>query len=105
MISASLDAWLRPSSTSQPKTRTMIRYSSRTHMNRDPAATYPSGQTAAHSTCGKLWSSTGDDAEWDRVATSAHMDVFDESTVGLRELLLRRGGEPDTLIAIASRYL
>jgi hypothetical protein len=25
--------------------------------------------------------------------------------VGLRELLLRRGGEPDTLIAIASRYL
>jgi hypothetical protein len=36
---------------------------------------------------------------------SAHMDVFDESTVGLRELLQRRGGEPDTLIAIASRYL
>jgi hypothetical protein len=24
------------------------------------------------------------------------MDVIDESTVGLRELLLRRGGEPDT---------
>jgi hypothetical protein len=33
------------------------------------------------------------------------MDVFDESTVGLRELLQRRYGEPDTLIAIASRYL
>jgi len=48
---------------------------------------------------------SGDDAEWDRVATSAHMDVIDESTVGLRELLQRRGGEPDTLIAIASRYL
>jgi hypothetical protein len=45
-----LEAWLRPGSTSQPKTRTMIRYSSRTHMNRDPAATYPSGQTAAYST-------------------------------------------------------
>jgi len=52
-----------------------------------------------------LMRASGDDAEWDRVATSAHMDVFDESTVGLRELLLRRGGEPDTLIAIASRYL
>ena len=52
-----------------------------------------------------LMRASGDDAEWDRVTTSAHMDVFDESTVGLRELLLRRGGEPDTLIAIASRYL
>ena len=48
---------------------------------------------------------SGDDTEWERVAIAAHMDVFDESTVGLRELLLRRGGEPDTLIAIASRYL
>src|SRR5207247_4543268 len=48
VTTSSLDAWLRPSSTSQPKTRTMIRYSSRTHMNRDPAATCPSGQTAAH---------------------------------------------------------
>jgi hypothetical protein len=28
-------------------------------MKRDPAAIYPSGQTAAHSTCGKLWSGTG----------------------------------------------
>src|SRR5689334_4120125 len=37
----------------------MIRYSSRTHMNRDPAVIYPPGQTAAHSTCGKLWSGTG----------------------------------------------
>jgi hypothetical protein len=52
-----------------------------------------------------LMRASGDDTEWDRVATTAHMDVFDESTVGLRELLLRRGGEPDTLIAIASRYL
>jgi len=52
-----------------------------------------------------LMRASGDDAEWERVTTSAHMDVFDESTVGLRELLLRRGGEPDTLIAIASRYL
>jgi hypothetical protein len=40
---------------------------------------------------------SGDDTEWERVAIAAHM--------GLRELLLRRGGEPDTLIAIASRYL
>ncbi|HMH35903.1 MAG TPA: hypothetical protein VK584_03115, partial [Streptosporangiaceae bacterium] len=52
-----------------------------------------------------LMRASGDDTEWERVTTSAHMDVFDESTVGLRELLLRRGGEPDTLIAIARRYL
>lgn len=52
-----------------------------------------------------LMRASGDDTEWERVAIAAHMDVFDESTVGLRELLLRRGGEPDTLIAIASRYL
>src|SRR5450631_4001287 len=50
MISASLAAWLRLSSTSQPKTRIVIRWSSRTHMNRDLAATGPSGQTAGHST-------------------------------------------------------
>jgi WD40 repeat protein len=52
-----------------------------------------------------LMRASGDDEEWERVTISAHMDVFDESTVGLRELLQRRGGEPDTLIAIASRYL
>jgi hypothetical protein len=52
-----------------------------------------------------LMRASGDDTEWERVTIAAHMDVFDESTVGLRELLLRRGGEPDTLIAIASRYL
>jgi len=52
-----------------------------------------------------LMRASGDDEEWNRVATLAHMDVIDESTVGLRELLQRRGGEPDTLIAIASRYL
>jgi hypothetical protein len=52
-----------------------------------------------------LMRASGDDEEWERVTISARMDVFDESTVGLRELLLRRGGEPDTLIAIASRYL
>jgi len=52
-----------------------------------------------------LMRASGDDEEWERVTIAAHMDVFDESTVGLRELLLRRGGEPDTLIAIASRYL
>jgi hypothetical protein len=52
-----------------------------------------------------LMRASGDDDEWERVTISAHMDVFDESTVGLRELLQRRYGEPDTLIAIASRYL
>jgi hypothetical protein len=41
-----------------------------------------------------LMRASGDDAEWDRVATSAHMDIFDESTVGLRELLLRRAASP-----------
>ena len=65
----------------------------------------PVGSSDAKTVLADLMRASGDDAEWDRVATSAHMDVVDESTVGLRELLLRRGGEPDTLIAIASRYL
>ena len=39
MISVFLDAWLRPSSSSQPKTRIMIRYSRRRDTNRDPALT------------------------------------------------------------------
>jgi hypothetical protein len=65
----------------------------------------PAGSSDAKTVLADLMRASGDDAEWDRVATSAHMDIFDESTVGLRELLLRRGGEPDTLIAIASRYL
>ena len=65
----------------------------------------PVGSSDAKTVLADLMRASGDDAEWDRVATSAHMDIFDESTVGLRELLLRRGGEPDTLIAIASRYL
>jgi hypothetical protein len=47
MISASLDAWLRPSSNSQPKTRIMIRYRRRRDTNRDPAPTCSSSQTAA----------------------------------------------------------
>jgi hypothetical protein len=50
VISASSDAWLRPSS-SQPKTRTMIRYRRRRDTNRDPAPACPSGQTAGHSRC------------------------------------------------------
>src|SRR2546430_3865861 len=59
MISASLDAWLRPSRTSQPKTRIMIRYSRRTDTNRDLAATHTTGQTAAHGACIEFWSGTG----------------------------------------------
>ena len=65
----------------------------------------PVGSSDAKTVLADLMRASGDDAEWERVTISAHMDVFDESTVGLRELLLRRGGEPDTLIAIASRYL
>src|SRR5437773_1563291 len=63
MISASLDAWLRPSRTSQPKTRIMIRYSRRTDTNRDLAATHTTGQTAAHGACIEFWSGTGRFAE------------------------------------------
>src|SRR5256885_7977735 len=63
MISASLDAWLRPSRTSQPKTRIMMRYSRRTDTNRDLAATHTTGQTAAHRACIEFWSGTGP-AEW-----------------------------------------
>src|SRR5260370_31775719 len=39
MISAFLDAWLRPSRTSQPRTRTMMKYSRRKDMDRDHAST------------------------------------------------------------------
>jgi hypothetical protein len=50
MIYASLDASLPPSSTSQPKTRIMIRYSRRRDTSRDLAAIGPSSQFAGHST-------------------------------------------------------
>jgi hypothetical protein len=46
MISASLDAWLRPSKTSQPNTLTVIKYTRRTDTNRDLAAGHPLGQIA-----------------------------------------------------------
>src|SRR2546422_228086 len=48
MISESLEAWLRPSRTSQPNTRTMIKYKRRTDTNRDLAPTRRPRQTAAH---------------------------------------------------------
>src|SRR5215469_10175115 len=48
LISASLDAWLRPSRTSQPDTRTMIKYSRRTDTNRDLASTRRQRQIAVH---------------------------------------------------------
>ena len=48
MISASLDAWLRPNKTSQPNTRIMNKYSRRTDTNRDRASTRPSRQIAGH---------------------------------------------------------
>jgi hypothetical protein len=48
-ISASLNAWLRPSRTSQPKTRTMTKYSRRKDTNRDHASTPPRTPTAAQS--------------------------------------------------------
>jgi hypothetical protein len=48
MISASLDACLRPSRTSQPKIRTMTRHSRRAGTNRDLALTRRPRQIAAH---------------------------------------------------------
>src|SRR6266581_1881156 len=48
MISASLDAWLRPNRTSQPKTRIMIEYSRRTGISCDLAAPHSICQTAGH---------------------------------------------------------
>src|SRR6266568_3402865 len=47
-ISASFDAWLRPSRTSQPNTWTMTKYIRRTDTNRDHASTRPSRQIAGH---------------------------------------------------------
>jgi hypothetical protein len=61
--------------------------------------------SAAKTVLADLMRASGDNAEWARVAESARMDVIEDSTMGLRELLQRRGGEPDTFIAIASRYL
>ena len=43
-----LDAWLRPSRTSQPDTRTIIKYSRRVDTNRDLAPTRQQRQIAAH---------------------------------------------------------
>jgi hypothetical protein len=51
MISASLDAWLRPNKTSQPNTRIMNKYSRRTDTNRDHASTRPTRQIAGHGPC------------------------------------------------------
>ena len=53
-ISASFDAWLRPSSTSQPNTRTMIRYSRRTSTNRDHSSACRPDQTAAQRACAEF---------------------------------------------------
>jgi hypothetical protein len=50
-ISASFDAWLRPSRTSQPNTLTMTKYIRRTDTNRDHASTRPSRQIAGHRPC------------------------------------------------------
>jgi hypothetical protein len=47
-ISASFDAWLRPSRTSQPHTRTMTKYSRRKDTNRDHAPAHQPSQIAAH---------------------------------------------------------
>jgi hypothetical protein len=58
-LSASLCAWLRPSSTSQPKTRIVIRQSSRTRMNGDLAADRSPGETTGYNLYIKFWSSTG----------------------------------------------
>ena len=51
MISAFFDAWPRPSRTSQPDIRTMIRYSRRTDTNRDHAPTRRPRQIAGHRPC------------------------------------------------------
>src|SRR5690349_4173215 len=58
MISASLDAWPRPSRTSHMKTRVMIRYNRRTGTSRDLAATRSTCQTTAHGPCAEFWSGT-----------------------------------------------
>lgn len=57
-----------------------------------------------------LMRASGNDEKWAQAAAAARMDLVDESTTGLRELLQRRGTEPETLIAIAGepvdwRYL
>jgi hypothetical protein len=54
-----LDAWLRPSRTSQPDTRTMIKYSRRKGMDRDHVPALPRTPTAAQRLCAEFWSGTG----------------------------------------------
>ncbi len=51
MISASLDAWLRPSRTSQPKTRSVIKYNRRKDTGRDHVSPSRRTPTAAQSAC------------------------------------------------------
>src|SRR5450755_4955698 len=51
MISTSLDEWLRLSSSSQPKTRIMMRYRRRRDTSRDHASGWPSGQTTGQTLC------------------------------------------------------
>src|SRR4030088_543601 len=59
MISASLHAWLRARSTSQPRTRIMIRYRRRSDTNRDRAPTRPAAQTAGQHHWDEFWSGAG----------------------------------------------
>ena len=54
-----LDAWLRPSRTSQPKTLNIIKYSRGTGTSRDLAATHLPRQIAAPRPHAGLWSCTG----------------------------------------------
>jgi len=58
MISAFLDAWLRPSKSSQPNTRTVTKYSRRKDTNRDHAPTRQPRQIAAQRSCTEFWGGT-----------------------------------------------
>jgi hypothetical protein len=84
MISASLDAWLRASSTSQPKTRTMIRYRRRSATDRDLAPTRPFTQTAGQHRCDEFWSGT-------RNSTAGHHAAA--TTLAVAVPVLRQGDE------------
>src|SRR6266478_246238 len=92
MISASLDAWLRPSRTSQPKTRIMIRYSRRTDTNRDLAPTRSFGQTAAHGPCIEFWSATGSSLRAGRIRVRSRPGRAKNSSVPRRPGLVGDDG-------------
>src|SRR5450759_5758423 len=102
MISASFDAWPRPSRSSQPKTRMTVRYRSRIGTDRELASSRSAGQTAGHRHRSEFWSSTGVCGLRAQIAELA--DAIKARTVTLVDVggdIIARGDEPELLSPLA----